>query len=278
MLHMTFPLLPNLTPRPARLAPQTAKQRRPARRRTFALLAALAPSLAVFPVALTALVAPTAAQAQTAAPQAAPSGVLNLDASASAEVPADIVRIDMSYETQGDDPAVLAKALNQRTDAALQMAKAQDGVKVRTGAFSIAPSTDRDGKISTWRGRSELTLESRDFTAASRLAGRLSDTLQVGGVSFSLSPEAQQRAETMLSKQAIASFQQQALAAAQAFGYTGFTVREVNIGHNDMLRQPRVAFRALMAAPAAPKMDAVPIEAGTTTVNVTVNGAIQMTR
>ncbi len=246
------------------------------RRSAFFKCTLLAVLTSPLPVATIALIAPTAVQAQTVAPT--PSGVLNLDASASAEIPADIVRIDMSYETQGDDPAALAKALNQHTDAALHTAKAQDVVKVRTGAFSIAPATDRDGKISTWRGRSELTLESRDFAAASRLAGQLSDTLQVGGVSFSLSPEAQQRAETTLSKQAIASFQQQALAAAQSFGYTGFTVREVNLGHNDMLRQPRVAFRALMAAPTAPKLDAVPIEAGTTTVSVTVNGAIQMTR
>ncbi|WP_432422201.1 SIMPL domain-containing protein [Robbsia betulipollinis] len=206
-----------------------------------------------------------------------PSGVLSLDASASTEVPADIVRIDLFYEQQGNDPAALTQALNQHTDAALKVARQQDAVKVKTGAFSMSPTTDRDGRISAWRGRSELILESRDFAAASRLAGQLGTTLQVGDVSFSLSPDAQRQAESELTKQAIAAFRQQATAATQAFGYSGYTVREVNVGRNGGYRQSRIAPRMLYAAAAAKTQD-VPIEGGTSTVTVTVSGAVQMTR
>ncbi|MGI4859748.1 MAG: SIMPL domain-containing protein [Janthinobacterium lividum] len=229
------------------------------------------------PLALLAL--PSAAVAQGIAPPLAdlPSGVLSLDASASTDVPADIVRIDLFYEQQGNDPAALAQALNQHTDAALKLTRQQDVVKVKTGAFSISPATDRDGRITAWRGRSELVLESRDFAAASRLAGQLGTTLQVGDVSFSLSPETQRQAENDLTKQAISAFRQQALAATQAFGYNGFTVREVNVGRNGGYRQPRGAPRMLYAASAAKSQD-VPIEGGTSTVTVTVNGAVQMTR
>lgn len=240
-------------------------------RRTVALAAVVALSLPLLP-------APAFAQSSIATPSPyVPSGVLTLEASANAEVPADVVRIELFYEQQGNDPAALSQALNQRTESALKKAREQDVVKVKTGAFSISPSTDRDGRISTWRGRSELLLESTDFGAASKLAGQLSNSLQVGGVSFSLSPEAQQQAETRLAKEAIKSFQQQALAAAQSFGYSGFTVREVNVGRSGVV-QPRAAFRAMAAAPMMAKVDSVPIEAGTTTVTVSVNGAVQMTR
>lgn len=262
------------SPLPAfRTAIATAAMAVPA---SLALSLSLPFSLSV-PFALLAM--PASALAQGIAPPLAdlPSGVLSLDASASTEVPADIVRIDLFYEQQGNDPASLTQALNQHTDAALKLTRQQEVVKVKTGAFSISPVTDRDGRITAWRGRSELVLESHDFGAASRLAGQLGTTLQVGDVGFSLSPEAQRQAENDLTKQAIAAFRQQAMAATQAFGYNGFTVREVNVGRNGGVRQPRGASRMLYAASAA-KSQEVPIEGGTSTVTVTVNGAVQMTR
>ena len=56
--------------------------------------------------------------------------------------------------------------------------------------------------------------------------------MQVGNVAFSLSPEAQRAAEQKLSTQAIDSFRQQAQASAQAFGYSGYSIREVNVNHD----------------------------------------------
>jgi len=229
------------------------------------------------------LALPCFAQAQQTSSQivpAQPSGVLSLEAHASAEVPVDVIRIQMFYEEQGKDPGALADALKSRTSVALKTAKGQDVVKVKTGSFSITPSTDRDGKISGWRGRSELELESQDFTAASQLAGQLSGNgkLQVGGIQFSLSPQALQKAETSLTKQAIASFREQASSSAKAFGYTDATVREVNVGAAGPM-QSRMSYRMMMASPAMAKVDtAVPIEAGTTTVTVNVSGSVQMTR
>ena len=95
----------------------------------------------------------------------------------------------------------------------------------RTGAFSVYPSTDRDGKISAWRGRTEVALESRDFAAASKLAGQLSNLMQVANVEFSLSPEAQRAAEQKLTTEAIKSFRARADEAAKAFGYGSYDPR-----------------------------------------------------
>jgi len=237
--------------------------------RKSALVWALAAACAA-PLALA-----TTARAQTVVQQAQPSGVLSLNAQASAEVPQDVVDITLFYEQEANDPSSLTGTLNQHADQALQKAKGVSGVTARTGSFSIYPSTDRDGRISAWRGRTEIVLESHDFAAASKLAGQLSSVMQVGNVQFSLSPEAQREAEQKLTGQAIASFKQQASSAAQAFGYGGYTIREVSVGHNGVSPRPvmMMSMRSDMAAKAAAP---VPVEGGTSTVTVNVSGSVQM--
>ncbi|HEV7835624.1 MAG TPA: SIMPL domain-containing protein [Caballeronia sp.] len=210
--------------------------------------------------------------------QAQPSGVLSLAAQASADVPQDVVDITLFYEQEAQDPASLTSVLNQRADAALRQAKGVDNITAHSGSFTVYPSTDRDGRISAWRGRTEVVLESKDFAAASKLAGKMSDSMQVGSVTFSLSPEAQRAAEQKLSTQAIASFKQQAQSSAQAFGYSGYAIREVNIGRNGSSPRP-VMMMAARNMSADAKMSApMALEGGTSTVTVNVSGSVQMNR
>ncbi|MGF6242462.1 MULTISPECIES: SIMPL domain-containing protein [Paraburkholderia] len=208
--------------------------------------------------------------------QAEPSGVLSLNAQASAEVPQDVVDITLFYEQEASDPSALTSTLNQRADAALRQAKGVSGVTARTGSFSIYPSTDRDGRISAWRGRTEVVLESHDFAAASKLAGQMASNMQVGNVQFSLSPEAQRAAEQKLTSEAIASFRQQASAGAQAFGYSGYSIREVNVGHNGVMPRPMMMMSARAMGADAKAAAPLPLEGGTSTVTVNVSGSVQM--
>ncbi|MCO8591301.1 SIMPL domain-containing protein [Burkholderia multivorans] len=231
---------------------------------------------AAVPVALT-LASPTA-HAQVVNPHfPEPAGVLSLSSQASADVPQDIIHITLFYEQQAKDPGSLTSALNQRADAALAQAKGVSGVSAHTGAFSVSPSTDRDGKISAWRGRTEVVLESRDFAAASKLAGQLSNLMQVANVEFSLSPEAQRAAEQKLTTEAIKSFRARADEAAKAFGYSSYTIRDVNVGSGRNV-QPYPRMMAMAAAPMdSAKMSApIAVEGGKATVSVTVNGSVQM--
>ncbi|MBR7891536.1 SIMPL domain-containing protein [Burkholderia multivorans] len=231
---------------------------------------------AAVPVALT--LASPAAHAQAVNPHfPEPAGVLSLSSQASADVPQDIIHITLFYEQQAKDPGSLTSTLNQRADAALAQAKGVSGVSAHTGAFSVYPSTDRDGKISAWRGRTEVVLESRDFAAASKLAGQLSNLMQVANVEFSLSPEAQRVAEQKLTTEAIKSFRARADEAAKAFGYSSYTIRDVNVGSGRNV-QPYPRMMAMAAAPMdSAKMSApIAVEGGKATVSVTVNGSVQM--
>lgn len=219
------------------------------------------------------MIAAATASAQMMPP---PAGVLNLDANASMDVPQDVVHITLAYEQQSDDPAALANALNTRTDQVLASAKRQSGVTAQTGSLTVYPSTDTNGKINGWRGRSEVRLDSRDFAAASKLAGSLSSQMQVANVTFSLSPETRDAAQAKLSGQAIATFKQKAANASSAFGFGGYTIREVSVSGGESA-PPRPMMMRMNAAPTA-KMADMPIEGGNSTVTVTVNGSVQMTR
>ncbi|MDR5833141.1 SIMPL domain-containing protein [Caballeronia sp. LZ034LL] len=239
-------------------------------KKTAAALALLAMSGAAFTFS-------QSAAAQTVINQQ-PAGVLSLSAQSSAQVAQDVVTITLFYEQEAADPSSLTNTLNQRAESALREARGVDGVTARSGSFTVYPSTDRDGKISAWRGRTEVVLESHDFAAASKLAGKMSASMQVGSVAFSLSPEAQRAAEQKLVTQAIDSFRKQAQTAAQSFGYSNFSIREVNIGHSGV--QPRPVMMMQSRAMSADAKMAAPIamEAGTTTVTVDVNGSVQMGR
>jgi predicted secreted protein len=228
---------------------------------------------AAVPLALAAL----PSSAETVLMQPAPSGVLSLSAQSSRDVPQDTVEITLFYEKEAPDPTSLASEMNQHAEKALQQAKRASDIQSRTGTFSIYPMTDRDGRISAWRGRTEVILKSHEFGAASKLAGELGSVMQVGNVTFSLSPEGERAVAQDLAGKAIESFREQAKTAAQAFGYTGYTIREVNVNSNNGTPpRPMFAMRAMAAAAQAPAP--VPVEGGTSTVTVNVSGSVQMTK
>ncbi len=228
---------------------------------------------AAVPLALAAL----PSRADTVLTQPVPSGVLSLSAQASEEVPQDVVDITLFYEKEANDAASLTDSLNQHADAALAQARRVSNVTAHTGTFSIYPMTDRDGHISAWRGRTEVVLESRDFAAASTLAGRINSQMQVGSVAFSLSPEAQRAAAQKLTAEAIKKFRDQAESSARSFGYGGYTIREVDVGGTNASPPPRPMFAMrAMAAAAAPAP--LPVEGGKSTVTVNVSGSVQMTK
>jgi predicted secreted protein len=232
-------------------------------------------AIACLPLAALTLI-PRVTDAQSMSQSAPPSGVLSLSADQSIDVPEDVVRITLFHEQEGSDPASLTKALKERAAEALSQARGDSKVTVQTGAFTVYPSTDRDGKISAWRGRTEAILESTDFAAASKLAGKLAGTMQVANVAFSLSPEARRDAEQKLTARAIATFRQQAQTATQAFGYANYSIREVRINRRGAILPRPVTMRAMAAD--TPNTAPVPIEGGKSTVTIDVAGSVQMSR
>lgn len=218
----------------------------------------------------------SSAMAQATVP--APANVVNIAASGFLEVPQDWLSMRLNTTREGSDAATVQNQLKQALDAALTIARASakpQQLEVRTGQFSLYPRYSSNGKINGWQGSTELLLEGRDFALISTTAGKI-QTLTMSGTGFSLSREARQKLETDVQAMAIERFKARADEVSKGFGFSGYTLREVSVSSADQDVRPFQPRAMAMEAKAAMSDAAVPVEAGKTTVNVTVSGAIQL--
>ena len=210
-------------------------------------------------------------------PHSAVQNVAQLTASGSVEVQQDLLTISMSTTRDGTDASAVQTQLKQALDTALTQAKqaALPGqLEVRTGNFSLYPRYGKDGKINGWQGSTELVLEGRDFPRITSTAGKI-QTLSLANVSFALSREQRTKVEADAQALAIERFKAKALDIAKSFGFTGYTLREVSINANDQGYAPRPRMMAMQAKSDMTE-SAVPVEAGKSTVMVSVSGSVQM--
>ncbi len=210
---------------------------------------------------------------------ALPTHVVQIAASGFMEVQQDWLTLRLNTTETGPDALTVQNQLKTALESALRVARAQaqpGQMEVRTGQFNLYPRYNNTGKVNGWQGTTELLLEGRDIARITETAGKIS-TLTLGGVSFSLSRQVQQQLESQVQAQAIDRFKARAAEVAKGFGFAGYTLREVSISSTDegiqMPQRPRLM---AMEAKAAMSDMAVPVEAGKSTVHVTVSGSIQL--
>lgn len=217
----------------------------------------------------------TAQHAPAADP--APQNVLQLSASGSVETQQDLLAISLSVTREAADAATVQQQLKAVLDTALadtRRAVVAGQMALRSGRFSVLPRYGRDGRIAAWTGTAELILEGRDFLLISQTAGRVTG-MTVSGMAFSLSREQLQRAEALAQQEAVERFRARAAELARGFGFSGFTLREVNVQSGEQAPPPRPRMLALEARSAAADAP-VPVEAGRSTVMVTISGSVQL--
>ncbi len=238
--------------------------------------------LAAPAVALACVAALTLATPAAHAADAAPQGVVDLQGSASVQVAPDLAVLTLSAERSGADSAALTAQVSRLLDGALQKARAVKGVQAASGGFSTQPRwVNRNGQSTRdgWTVAGTLILKSSDFATLGQLAGTLAqDGLMITGSHFEVSPAQRRKEESALIDAAIADFKAKAAVAARALGYAGYTLRSVRIDplQGDTPPPRPMVMRAAMAdAAAAP---ALPLEGGAATLQLTVQGSVQLTR
>ncbi|WP_339545769.1 SIMPL domain-containing protein [Pseudomonas sp. RA_35y_Pfl2_P32] len=202
---------------------------------------------------------------------------ISLRAEVSQEVARDLMIVTLYTEEQNADPAKLAAVVSTAMNKALSQARQVKDVTLRQGSRNSYPIYDDKGqKITGWRERAELRLESSDFAALSKLTGELLGDLKMAGMDFAIATPTRKASEDALLKEAVNAFKARAQLTTEALGGKGYKIVNLNLNSNGY---PQPYLRAPMMMKAA-AMDSAPVtpqvEAGTSQVSMSADGSIEV--
>ncbi|MCB5363386.1 SIMPL domain-containing protein [Pusillimonas sp. CC-YST705] len=210
------------------------------------------------------------AQGQAGLPQA------SFNAQVFETVAQDTVTIVLAAQTSEANQEAAQHKLTETLESAMKQAKAQSQVEVRSGNFRVWPHTDKQGKITSWKGTAELVLESTDFSAASKLSSQLSDRMPIAGMRFSVSKALRAKHEQALLKEAARAFQDRAQAVADSLGFKAYGIKNVDVGGSGYMPQPMPRMSVASAAFSEKSTAEVPVEPGTETITLSMQGTVYL--
>ncbi|MGP5067206.1 SIMPL domain-containing protein [Psychrobacter alimentarius] len=202
---------------------------------------------------------------------------LTFQAEVKEEVQNDEVRASLYKKAQATDSKTLATTLNTTINNAMKIAKRYPSVTVSTGQQTTYPRYDKNDKIIGWTGQANIDLKSTDFAATSQLIADLQETLVMDNLTFGVSDTKKDALEQKLMTDASRAFQQQAKNLTRAWDARGYRVVNVNLNTGSNYPRPMYSAMAMKAESA----DAVPrqnFESGNSTISVTANGTIELTK
>lgn len=223
-------------------------------------------------IALALLAATSAMAAESVQPQ---YNVVSLQAEARRDMANDLVQANLYVEMSDANAATLSDKLNRATAEAIKIAKSYASIKVATSNNSVYPLYNKN-KADGWRGRSDIRLESTDLKATAELISKLQTTMQLGGVSFAISPAAREKVETELIDEAVKAFRLRADVAKKSIG--GASYKLVNLAINTSPAAPGQMYRPTLMRASIAMADAAPppMEAGDSQIVVGVSGSIEI--
>ena len=198
--------------------------------------------------------------------------VLTFSTSVSKDVQQDVIAITFQETIEGLNSNNVQAALIQPLQEALSLAKAiADGdlVSVSTGEFSVSPKYNNLGSIIGFLGKAEMIVSGTNVEAISNLAIAIT-SMTVESVAHSTSRNLRESTEAEICTAAIESFKSKADHYTTTFGLTVYTVCEATISVN--VNYPPGPYMTSAYSSIA----SLPIEGGTDTITVTVNGSVQM--
>ena len=196
---------------------------------------------------------------------------VNLQAQSQKEIPNDQLTVILAVEAEGKEPADIADKINNNMSWALNKVEKLNDIDARTLSYNTYPVYDKKTVIA-WRSIQQLELKSKNITSLTKLVGQLQEKLQVKNMNFTPTRETREQYENELIEEALVAFKQRVKIVKKHMD--GDNVRIVNIHVNTGSRYPQPVYqeRAMMAMDAK---RAPSVEAGTSTITVTVSGSVQ---
>jgi predicted secreted protein len=165
-------------------------------------------------------------------PGAAPLAETELHIGESAEVTRapDEVVATLRAEARAGSAAAAQEAVNRAVTAAVERARAVQGVHVSTGGYW----TNRVDQGRSWQAAQQVTLRSTQAPALLELAGTLQEQgLAMGGLHWQLTRDAARAAREEASRLALEALRRRAQAVAEQLGLQMVGLKEVRIDAPD---------------------------------------------
>jgi len=197
---------------------------------------------------------------------------INLLATASDKIDNDILEATLTMHREGRNPSMLSEEVNSAIQWAIGEAKKVSGVTVQTLGYQTNPVYQQQ-RLSAWRVRQSLRLESKDITGLSQLIGKLQERLAVEQVGYRISAQRRNTVEENLITEAMALFQRRAKLIAKQMDRDRYRVVQMNINTGGAPMRPMM--HTEMSAMADTRI-APSFEAGAQTVTVSVSGTIEL--
>jgi predicted secreted protein len=197
---------------------------------------------------------------------------VNLSAEASQETDNDTLIAVLSAQKEGSDTATLSDRVNQLIGQAVAEAKKEPDIKLQTLGYQTSP-TYQQQRLTGWRVKQSLRLESRNSELLSQLLSRLQGSLALESISYAISDEQRKEVEEALITQALDAFQQRARLITKQLGRDSYRLVEMRIINSGQSAPPmRMRASSMLMEAAAPPT----LEAGTQTLRVEVSGTIEL--
>jgi predicted secreted protein len=197
---------------------------------------------------------------------------VNLSTGANTEVENDTLVAILYSQREGANLQTLANDVNNKISRAVKKSKQTANIDVQTLGYQTNPVYDKQ-RLSGWRVRQSIRLESKDSTQLSKLIGELQRTLAVESINYSVSPEKIRETEEKLIVEAIDAFTHRAKLITNQFGRSNYRLVDIHINTAGAPIRP---LQMRSATVAMESVSAPTIEAGKQDIRITVNGTIEM--
>jgi predicted secreted protein len=200
-----------------------------------------------------------------------------LDAAVSQEVLQDHVQATAYATAKGTTAAEVNAALTKALDEARRGVPVTRGVVVSTGQFSTYLEYNDKREVTGWTGRAGLVISGKNLQGVAAVLSQVSQTLAIGSVRFSLSPEARREQEQALLKTLAQAFRDKAQAVTAAFGFGSYEIVTLNFSDSAVGRPMPVFSRAASPSAVSASTD-VSLVPALARVSLTVAGQIRLNK
>ena len=200
--------------------------------------------------------------------------VVNLQAEAEREIPNDQMIVTLVTEHDGKSASAVATEINKDMEWALSVVKQHSFVESKTRSYQTWPIYNDKQTIIGWRASQELELKSENIEGLSELAGKLQERLQVRQMSFTPTDTTRKKYENELIEEAMLAFKGRVEIVSRHMDNKNHRIVNININTGSYF-PPVFHERAMMKSMAMDAAPAPAVDAGTSKITVTVNGAVQ---